>query len=375
MANTTIDVRVDEHCEESKGSRRMRKLASIQRVKEVLPVITASGVEADSLVLVRFDNVGWQCVGGKKDDYRPGDFVVYIEVSTVLPEHPAFEFMRQRKFKVKTVKFVGTTLSQGLVFPVSILKEFLPPGDEFWSVGEGDDVSALIGVIRYDAEAQDNKTGGEVLGVFPEHIISKTDELRLQSYPFLLERMKSVGDVAATLKYDGTSATFFCENGVVHACSRNLDQRPGNGSVYWKIVEKYNLTKLFEQHPGIVLQGEITAPGIQKNRLGQNGPHLNIFNIWHRDFAAFYSVADVQRLCGKWGLESVQIVRTWGEITFQDETLDSLLELAKGFYNDTKNPREGIVVRPLHQVIFEPRIGTQLSFKVINNDYLLGGGE
>ena len=353
----------------------MRKLATIQRVKEVMPVFTGDGHEAKSLVLITFCGIGWQCVGGKKDDYRPGDLVVYIEVSTVLPEHPAFEFMRQRKFKVKTVKFVGTTLSQGLVFPVSILKEFLPPGDELWSVGEGDDVSALVGVSRYDAEAQDNKTGGEVLGVFPEYIIPKTDELRLQSYPFLLDRMKSVGDVAATLKYDGTSATFFCENGVVHACSRNFDQRPGNGSVYWKIVEKYNLAKVFEQHPGIVLQGEITAPGIQKNRLGQNEPHLNVFNIWHRDFNAFYAVSDVQRLCGKWGLEPVEIVKTWGEVTFQSETLESLLDEAKGFYHGTKNHREGLVVRPLHQVIFEPRIGGQLSFKVINNDYLLGGGE
>ena len=352
----------------------MRKLASIQRVKEVSKVITASGDEATSLVLVTFEGVGWQCVG-KKGEFEPGELAVYIEVSTVVPDHPVFEFMRSKKFKVKTAKFVGTTLSQGLVMPLTILQEFIPQG-ELWFGSEGDDVSELIGVTRYDAEVQDNKTGGEVLGVFPEHIVPKTDELRLQSYMFLLDAMKKRGgDVAATLKYDGTSATFFCEDGVVHACSRNFDQRPGNGSVYWKVAEKYGLAKVFEQHPGIVLQGEITAPGIQKNRLGQNGPHLNIFNIWHRDFNSFYSVADVQGLCDKWGLQPVDIVCTWGEVSFQTETLESLLELAKGFYSGTKNHREGIVVRPLHQVIFEPRIGTPLSFKVINNDYLLSGGE
>ncbi len=353
----------------------MRKLASIQRVKEVLPVITASGDEATSLVLVRFHGVGWQCVG-KRGEFEPGDLAVYIEVSTVLPEHPIFEFMRPRKFKVKTVKFVGTTLSQGLVFPISILKEFLPPGDEFWSVGEGDDVSAMIGVTRYDAEAQDNKTGGEVLGVFPEHIVPKTDELRLQSYPFLLEAMKQRGgDVAATLKYDGTSATFFWEDGALHACSRNFDQKPGNGSVYWKVAEKYGLERILRQHPQLVLQGEITAPGIQKNRLGQNGPHLNIFNVWNRRENTFLNVWEVQSFCYNNYLDVVQIVKTWADGSFQLETLESLLELAKGFYHGTKNPREGIVVRPLHQVIFEPRIGTQLSFKVINNDYLLNGGE
>jgi hypothetical protein len=47
-----------------------------------------------------------------------------------------------------------------------------------------------------------------------------------------------------------------------------------------------------------------------------------------------------------------------------------LLKLARGVYPGTKNPREGIVVRPLVERRSEVLDG-RLSFKVINNDYLL----
>lgn len=351
-----------------------RKLATIQKIKDVAPVITGDGEVAENLELVSFHDIGWQCVA-KKGDFQHDDLAVYIEISTVLPEHPVFEFMRPRKFKVKTMRFLKTTLSQGLVMPVSILKEFLPPGDEFFVVSRGDDVSELLGVKRYDPEAMDNRTGGEQLGSFPEHILPKTDQERIQSSPFLLERMKEVEDVVATLKIDGTSSTFYFEDGVLHACGRNIEHRPGNGSVYWKVAAKYNLEQILREYPHIAIQGEIAAPGIQKNRLGLKEPELFVFGVWDRRINNFYPYANMKSWCQNVGLQPVPAVHSWHYGEFENETIDSLLELAKGNYKGTNNAREGLVIRPLYAALFDHRLGAALSFKVINNDYLLGGGE
>jgi len=51
-------------------------------------------------------------------------------------------------------------------------------------------------------------------------------------------------------------------------------------------------------------------------------------------------------------------------------SLPELLEMAKGFYIGTTKRKEGIVVRPLmnlHSNVLKGR----MSFKVVNNDYLL----
>ena len=49
----------------------MRKLASIQKIKEVMPI-----PEADRLELVYI--LGWKCVCGK-GEFHVGDLVVYFE--------------------------------------------------------------------------------------------------------------------------------------------------------------------------------------------------------------------------------------------------------------------------------------------------------
>ena len=51
-------------------------------------------------------------------------------------------------------------------------------------------------------------------------------------------------------------------------------------------------------------------------------------------------------------------------------TLDRWLEAARGIYPGTKSRKEGIVVRPIEEAP-SPTLGGRLSFKVINNDFLL----
>ena len=90
-----------------------RKLASIQRIVSIEPIQGADKIE---LAIV----LGWQCVV-KKDEFKVGDLCVYIEIDSIVPaDNPYFEFMKDRKYRVKTIRLRGI-YSQGLVCPLNIM--------------------------------------------------------------------------------------------------------------------------------------------------------------------------------------------------------------------------------------------------------------
>ena len=99
----------------------MEKLASVQIITDIKPI-----QDADNIVLAFI--LGWQVVI-RKNEFNIGDKVCYIQIDTIVPELPEYEFLRERKFKVKTIK-LRKQISQGLIIP-------LPNGK--WKEGEWKD--------------------------------------------------------------------------------------------------------------------------------------------------------------------------------------------------------------------------------------------
>lgn len=101
-----------------------RKLATIRRIKDILP-----HNNADTLELAIVD--GWQVVV-RKSEFKAGDKIIFCEVDCVLPIRDQFEFLRSccyvkrewlpsgEGFRLRTIRLRGA-LSQGLVLPISIL--------------------------------------------------------------------------------------------------------------------------------------------------------------------------------------------------------------------------------------------------------------
>ena len=133
--------------------------------------------------------LGWQCVANK-GEFQVGDKCVYMEVDSFLPVCDEFEFLRDTSFKqdevlgagfrLKTRKFRGQ-ISQGLVQPLSIL----PDGE--YQVG--DDVTEILGIRKWEV-GETVLINGTVLHRFPGDI-PKTNELRVQSYPELIDECYS----------------------------------------------------------------------------------------------------------------------------------------------------------------------------------------
>ena len=342
-----------------------RKLASIQVIKSLDPVYTRTGDEALNLALATFEGVEWAAVV-RRAEFTVGERCIYIEISSIVPNDKNFSFMEKDRFVVKTKKFVGTTLSQGLVMPFSILFDYLSNFELMMDMKEGDDVSYLLGVKRYEP-VETFRTTGETAGLFPLHILPKTDEMRLQSSPLYLTVLKERA-VTATMKIHGTSVTYWTENGEFHVASRNLEVRDGD-NVYWEVARRYDLPKKLSAYPNWVLQGEIAGPGICDNFLGLKGPNFFAFNIWDRLLDNYVPQDIFELYCRMAYIPQVPVLKRWEKF---DETLETLLELADKQY-DSGRPMEGIVLRPTDEVLYDPRLG-RISCKVINNKFLLKGG-
>jgi RNA ligase (TIGR02306 family) len=349
--------------------------ATLQRILNLQPIQEADKIEVATIL-------GWKVVV-QKGLYNVGDLVIFCEVDSFLPVRPEFEFLRKSSFKVmnneegfriRTCKLKGQ-ISQGLILPLNIIKpEAIYEGSNCISftydlmtyiIEEGTDVSNVLNIKHYEKPVPANMAG-VIKGDFPS-FLSKTDEVRIQSEPELLERLKGK-PYYITVKCDGTSFTCYFKNGIFGVCSRNLELKEDENNAYWKVAKKYNieniLKELYEKIGlELCLQGELCGPGIMKNHLQLREIDLFIFNIYDISNGRYYSYEELVDFCIVNKLKTVLVIEK-SEPPFKgfNYTQEQLLEKAKGKYEGTENNREGIVVRSLDKSI---------SFKVLNNLYLL----
>lgn len=365
------------------------------------------------------DNIELAHVGGwnviiRKTEYKPGDMAIFCEIDSLLPEKEWSEFLRPKKFKVKTYKLGKfNVVSQGLLLPMDIL-----PDNKEYKIHE--DVTKLLGITYYVEEDNARKAksnpnekynrmaarhrnlakkpwfkwlmkrlwGRKLLFVFlgnakdkPKQFpswIKKTDEDRIENVMWMLDDKEPY---VITEKIDGTSTTAFLDTtgkkpdfGV---CSRNVRQMDENqenyiskmndcSNVYWEMVFKYNmedtLKKIAKEYKvdRVVLQGETYGLAVQGNK----------YKLDERRFAAFNLVFDGVRLgsiqakeiLDKYDIPFVPIIETDYILPNQDE-FEEFKKSADGkSMINKKCLREGFVYRSQDG---------QKSFKNVSRKFLL----
>lgn len=337
----------------------MRKLASIKIINDIRPI---EGRDRIELAIID----GWSVIV-KKNEFNIGDKCIYIEIDSVLPEKPEFEFLRSKNFRIKTMKMAGV-ISQGICFPLS----FLPEGN--YEVEQ--DVTDILGIKQYgetmDVEpepkpADKNKwprwlmrykwfrklvlhNKKEIRG-FPK-FISKTDETRIQNIPFILENKN---EWVATEKIDGQSGTFCLVRHKSHipfvpdkfefiVCSRNLRIYHKDNSSYWRVAERYHMENVLKNMIGkrdwVAIQGECIAPNVQGNKYKVSEPDLYVFNLIYPTGRLPSEMA--KRLCEGRGLKFVPIIDA---AYILPDSVDEVLLYAHGESAIGDTLREGIVFR------------------------------
>ena len=327
----------------------MRKLASIQKIKKLEPIEGADAIEKAHVL-------GWQLVV-KKGVFNVGDLCVYCEIDCLMPEdRPEFDFLKPRKMRIKTIKLRGQ-ISQGICFPLSIL-----PSDT--KIEEGLDVTKLLGIIKYEPPIP-AQLEGIAKGKRPS-FVPKTDEPRVQISQELLEEYKGV-KCYVTEKLDGSSASYFINNGEFGVCSRNLELLESESNTFWKVAHELDIEKKLRTLNGnYVLQGELVGEAIQKNTLKIKGQIVYFFNIFDIDKYCYLNYQDFKDRIKFLGLQTVPII---DEDYIIDEDIEKIVEMSTGKSKiNPKGHREGIVIRPLQEKSFN---GERVSFKAVNPKFLL----
>lgn len=346
-----------------------RKLASIQKIISISPIEGADRIELAHVL-------GWQCVVNK-GQFQPDDLAVYFEIDSFLPVREEFEFLRKSSYKktdllgegfrLKTQTFRGQ-ISQGLLLPISAFDELYDA--QMYGAKEGEDVTKLLGVRKWAIEERAT-TGGTVIGTLP-HDIPHTDETRAQENPDLIKEFAGLEYYIST-KMDGSSHSIGIDEDGFHVTGHNYEYTDDGCSSFYNLVKERGYQKKMETFAAenglntLTIQGELCAPGIQKNRLRLQKPEWYVFTI--RENGKRVGLNRMLSICEKLGMQHVPIEEIGNDLPSKYPTVESLLERAEGEYPNG-GKKEGIVIRPTEPVYSQMLCGP-LSMKVVSNKYLL----
>lgn len=338
----------------------MRKLASIQKILDIQPIVGADAIEVATIN-------SWKVVV-KKNEFKIGDLVIYLEVDSWVP-HELAPFLTKgdaapREYdgvkgeRLRTVKLRGQ-LSQGLVLPTSFVT-----GEDIsaYELSEGQDVTEALGVLKYDPPIP-AQLAGVVKGPWPSSV-PKTDEERIQNLTNewgYLSRMS----YEVTEKLEGSSMTVARINDEFLVCSRNLNLTETEGNTLWALARKYDIeTKMISENlNNLAIQGECIGEGVEDNHYNIKGQDFYVYSIYNIVIGEYLIPTDRKTLCEKLGLKHVPIIEFIEGTDLYGTSIDQLLMISNG--KSQINPsklREGLVYK---------QVTSQAHWKAVSNEYLL----
>lgn len=352
----------------------MRKLATIRKISALVPIDKADAIETAVVD-------GWQVVV-KRGEFCVGDLVVYLEIDSWVPTEIApflskgkepREYNGVRGERLRTIKLRGQ-LSQGLILPVAYTPDDLygkepvvynSAGEHLGVVREGDDVTAFLGIQKYEQPIS-AQLAGVVRGNFPSQI-PKTDQERAQN--LVKEISVAIGAGSSyeiTEKLEGSSMTCYVSDSEFGVCSRNLDLKRDENNSFWATAIRNDIEAKMrgvDTLGGFAIQGELVGPGIQENIYNLSQHEFYVFDVYNIQAGVYLDPQDRQELIAAMSLKHVPVL--YSQVCLADlaDTVGEVIDLAsaKSMINP-KQEREGIVLK-------ETNGG--MSFKAISNKYLL----
>ncbi len=414
-------------------------LAHIEKIVKIYPIEGADKIEMCQVLDFH--------VVVKKGEFKTGDSVVYIEVDSILPDglpsdlkasydilkkelkkatgeriqeiekeiseilskntRPEFEFLRQKKFIIRALKynfdngFGSKIVSMGIIFPTTIL-----PNDI--QISEGLDVTQILGITKVVEDVEElnvqndvdersivekfldnkfnrykfyrkmkkkikgEKISGKWLDIFPP----KSDEENAQKiYSKIVEKYgrenyyiseKCEGQSVAFYLLQSSSFFGFSKKWNFGVCSRTRNLITDDGSDFWKTAKELDAEKKLRKFgKNIFVRGERCAPKLQNNIYGFKGNRFFVFDVYDLDAQRLYNLDEMLEFCNTYGFEHVPILDNDYTIP---ETVQEILNESNGYsVFGEKVLREGIVIRK--------KDNPKISFKARSPEYLLKWGK
>jgi RNA ligase (TIGR02306 family) len=335
-----------------------RKMATVEVVAEVKAIPDADKIQAyrikDWWVV---DSVG---------KYQVNDRVVYCEVDGFIPTEIApflskgkepKEFEGVKGERLRTVR-LKKQVSQGLLLPISIVEGAVPNPHQ--RVQEGDDVSALLGIVKWEAPIP-ACLAGAVRGNLPEGII-KTDQTRVQNIGRHLPEYYGM-KFEKTEKLHGSSCTMYLDmSEEFHVCSRNLDLKFDENNSFWKAAVMYDVEKKMRDLGllGLAIQGELIGAGINGNQYKVD-LEFRVFDMYNVLTKRYLNSYERRTLTESLGLLHSPVMQY---VTLSEEhSVEALLKSAEFASAMNGSTAEGFVLKSVDK--------PEISFKVVSQSWLL----
>lgn len=302
----------------------MRDLASIVTISSKQKMF-----EKDKICCVSFEELGYEAI--VPNTVNIGDKMVFIQEGSILPIEDRWEFLRKRCFNESVNGFVIKPMTMGAKDYNGEKGERVKSWGLCVTLAEaglsenlkaGTDVTDDLKIRKYEPAEDASPTKSEAKntypkwvkfclkhsairwvgriyqrkhqhhsGGFPTDLISKSDETTIQNMKFALEKYKNE-KVTITAKMEGQSFTVvpvFKRNKIVDAyvCSRNNAYHVKDDSIFWKMMDKYNVVETMKRiyrltKKAYIIQGEQVGPGIQQNIYNFSENHWYVFTV--KDF-------------------------------------------------------------------------------------------
>ncbi len=325
----------------------MRKLATVREISNISSIEGANAIE-----VAQVD--GWKVVV-KKNEFKLGDLVVYLEIDSWVPTTLAPFLSKGKEPKVynqvqgerlRTVKLRGQ-VSQGLIIPLISA-----------DVSIGDDLTDSLGIQKWEMPINP-KLQGLVKGNFPS-CVPKTDQERVQN----IKLKNNTGTYEITEKLEGSSMTCFLDNDSnFEVCSRNLSLKESEDNAFWQAARQYSIKeKMLELNlQGYAIQGELIGGKIQGNIYCLNNFRYYVYDIYNTNTGEYLTSQERINVVLDLNLLHVPVL---GTVVITDETsVDEILNSAEGTSLLYNTEREGVVYKNIED-------GSK-TFKAISNKYLL----
>lgn len=412
-----------------------RPLAHIEKVVSTYAIEGADNIEMTQIL-------DFHVVTKKSEHAEVGDLVVYVEVDSILPDgldaklsvelkalrkqldkatgenietikaqieaivsqntRPEFEFLRQKKFRIKAVKYLSKVISQGIIFPLSILPEGITPS-------EGLDVTEALGIVKVIEDAEESNTtevesnviksplevfldkkfmryafyrklkhaykGEENKGVWPTWGPCKSDEENAQKiYSKLLEKYGTTGGGwYVSEKLEGQSMAAYrratprlfglAQNVRFAVCSRSRNIITDDGSRFWQTAKELNLEdRLNAIGKNLFIRGEHCGGKIQGNIYKFPDHRLYLYEVFDIDSQKLLNYYEYLEFCNRYNFDHCPIID--GDFSLLP-TVQEMLEYSNGMsvYGGGDVMREGLV--------FRRKDDPSVSFKVRSPQYLI----
>lgn len=342
-----------------KETAMTRQLASIRRIDEIKPIKKADAIEVAVIG-------GWEAVV-KKGDFLAGELVIFLEIDSWVPRKLAPFLFEGKTFngvegaRLRTKKLRGV-ISQGLVLKSGIVSEYPDNEDDNVTLTE------LLGVQKWERPVTE-QGNSKPKGTFP-FFIPKTDQERVQNLDLVELKEEHPEEFDVTLKLDGSSMTiFYKDEESFGVCSRNQELKSDDESHFTKFSDQSDSLLKIKRYCGennvkLAFQGELMGGKIQGNREGFNELRWFIFDVFDIEAQKYISPDKARKLSSELDFEHVP---HFGHVKLADfKNCKEFLDFAGQRGSINNKVAEGVVFRST---------STEFSFKAINNEFLLKGGD